>query len=147
MSYENIAEEACLRLQRNAALLKAGCSVMLDDKADIDATIRGALGKMGLCAVVVDDGADNDGEAGGANPTLKARLTVMVYESPLFNRAKANHMKLPAAARAVAGELHVYPPLPSGHLVLKSIGGTTEEAGTGVIWRAVTFEILTNLKG
>ena len=147
MSYESIAEEACERLRKNKDLLKAGCDVMLDDKADIDAVIRGALGKMGLCAVVVDDGADNDGESGGANPTLKAKLTVMVYESPLFNRKKANHLKLPAAARAVAGELHVYPALPSGHLVLKRISGTTEESGTGVVWRAVTFEIETNLKG
>lgn len=147
MSYESIVEEAVQRLSHNSELLKAECTVMPDDKADIDASIRAILGKMGLCCVVVDDGADNDGEAGGSNPTLKAKLTVMVYEAPLFNRKRANHLKLPKAARTVAGELHVFPPLPSGHLVLKKITGTTEEVGTGVIWRAVTFEIETNLKG
>ena len=148
MSLETLQTEAFDRLSKCAALLKADCAVIEDNKGDIDAAIHSELSKLGLCAVVLEDGADNAGETGGANPTLKAALTVMVYETPQANRRKANHLTVAAAARAVAAELHVLPPLPSGHAVLKRITGTMQDpAVKGIVFRAVTFEILTQLKG
>jgi hypothetical protein len=145
MSLENTAAAAAELLSRDAALCAARAQVMLDDKADIDAAIRAALGRMGLCLVALDDGAQNPAEFGGLLPALKAAVTVMVYEAPLFNRKSASHLTHAGAAAAAARALHGRQPPGGGAYVLRSISGAAEEPGTGVVWRAVRFEILTQL--
>lgn len=113
MTLTEIKQAAAAHLMRRKWILRKQVLIISDDAGDIKSAVDTTLAKLGLCAIVGNLAARATSSA-SRSIVCQSSLVVTIYESPLINRAKADHADVATLAEYIAGCLNLTPLTPRG---------------------------------